>query len=80
MADTRCQEKYDSTYGLINSSTQPPAIETLIVGERGLLGKSGLRHGAAGFLNRTPGPPPFSAMNSMPAVSRAVRMAACDGE
>jgi hypothetical protein len=27
------------------------------------------------FLNRTPGPPPFSAMNSIPAASRAVRMA-----
>jgi hypothetical protein len=28
------------------------------------------------FLNRTPGPPPFSAMNSTPADSRAARTAA----
>jgi hypothetical protein len=27
--------------------------------------------GIGGFRRRTPGPPPFSAMNSMPAVSRA---------
>jgi hypothetical protein len=27
----------------------------------------------AGFLNLTPGPPPFSAMNSTPAGSRAAR-------
>ena len=27
------------------------------------------------FLNRTPGPPPFSAINSMPASSRAARIA-----
>jgi len=33
-------------------------------------------HHTAPFLNRTPGPPPFSAMNSTPAASRAERMAA----
>jgi len=33
----------------------------------------------APFRSRTPGPPPFSAMNSMPAPSRARRLVA-DGE
>jgi hypothetical protein len=44
-------------------SKQCPGLAALIVG-----------HGSD-FRNRTPAPPPFSGMNSMPAASRAARMA-----
>ena len=38
--------------------------------------RSARRQRSAAFRSRTPGPPPFSSMNSTPAASRAARMAA----
>lgn len=41
-----------------------------------LAARPGNGQGVPGLLSRTPAPPPFSGMNSIPAASRAARIAA----